>query len=247
MAKYFIVEEGSSLQITLNRPEVGNAFHHEMILELTSLFRSINADSPFKTVVLKGNGKHFCTGADLNWMKSADSLPAEENIRQMRDLMAMYKTISLCPVPVMTYVHGCIYGGGIGLCALSDYIVAHKDSIFCLSEMKYGLLPGALTPFLMEKIGKTKFMQLALMASPFTAAEALQMGIVTEVGDEQAASSALEKMNALPLLALRNLKKSVQLFMPDVSEGFEHLKILSAECRSDSEGQKRMQAFAKKG
>lgn len=246
MKKYFLVEEGSSLQITLNRPEVGNAFHHEMILELTSLFQSIKPDSSFKTVFLKGSGKHFCTGADLNWMKSADSLSSADNIHQMNDLMTMYKTISACPLPLITYVHGCVYGGGIGLCALSDYVIAHENSTFCLSEMKYGLLPGALTPFLLERIGKMKFMKLALEATPFDARSAFEFGILSTIGDEQEAGHVRDKVNALPKLALTHLKKSVQLFLPDVSEGFEMLKLLSAECRSDSEGQKRMLAFKRR-
>lgn len=243
MKKFFLVEEGSSLQITLNRPEVGNAFHHEMILELTSLFASVRSDSSFKTVFLRGKGKHFCTGADLNWMKSAAEIGPSQNLEQMHDLMTMYETIAACPKPVITYVHGCVYGGGIGLCSLSDFVIAHPDSTFCLSEMKYGLLPGALTPFLLERIGKLKFMKLALEAAPFNADEAFLSGIVSELGDEKSAELIKDKFNELPALALTNLKQSVQLFMPEVNSAFQKLKTLSAECRSDSEGQKRMLAF----
>ncbi len=244
--KYFQIEEGSSLKITLNRPETGNAFHHEMILEMTDLFKKINADPKYKMIFLAGSGKHFCTGADLNWMSSAETISPEENVHQMEDLMKMYKSIATCPLPLITYVHGAAYGGGIGLCSLSDYVIADRDSLFCLSEMKYGLLPGALTPFLLTKIGKTQFMKLALEANPFDSDKALSLGLITEIGDKKHAQDCLKKFEAWPAISLKNLKKSVQLFSDDITEGFEKLKYLSAECRSDKEVLELTKTFRKK-
>lgn len=249
MNKYFIVEEEASLKITLNRPLVGNAFNHEMILELTDIFKKVNLnvlDKKFKSIFLSGNGKHFCTGADLEWMKSASCLSEEENLSQMNDLISMYKTISACPFPIITYVHGCAYGGGIGLSSLSDYVISERSSVFCLSELKYGLIPGALTPFLIGKIGRTRFMQLALEPNPFDSETAIELGLITTIGTREEALKKCEEINQLPWLALLNLKKSVQLFSEKYEEGFEKLKSLSAECRIDKEGQERLKSFLTK-
>jgi methylglutaconyl-CoA hydratase len=244
--KFFRVEEETSLKITLNRPEVGNAFHHEMILELTELFKNLNSRPDYKSVFISGSGKHFCTGADLDWMKSAALLNEKENLSQMEDLISMYKTISACPLPVVTYVHGCAYGGGIGLCSLSDFVISDSGAVFNLSELKYGLIPGALTPFLLSKIGKTKFFQLALDCHPFDSKTALDLGLITTIGSKEMAMEKLCRINEYPALALKNLKKSVQLFSSNVEEGFDKLKFLSSECRSDKESQQRMELFFKK-
>jgi len=243
---YELTEKGQLLILTLNRPEKGNAFHLEMILEVTDLFKKISAENTYKLILLEGKGKHFCTGADLHWMQSAANISETENVQQMNDLITMYKVISSCPVPLISYVHGCVYGGGIGLCALSDYVIADENAKFCLSEMKYGLLPGALTPFLLQKIGKSNFMKWALNAEAFESEEAHRCGLVSAIGNRTDAQKVFEQFSELPALALKNLKKSVQLCYPDLNSYFEQLKILSAECRGNEEGQHRMLSFTKK-
>jgi len=241
-----LTEHGQSLLLTLNRPEKGNAFHLEMILEVTDLFKKISAENKHKLIFLEGKGKHFCTGADLKWMQSASSITEEENIQQMNDLITMYKVISSCPLPIITFVHGCVYGGGIGLCSLSDYVIADENTQFCLSEMNYGLLPGALTPFLLQKVGKTNFMKWALKAEVFGSEEATNCGLVTATGNRNDALKIFETFSHFPDVALKNLKKSVQLCYPDLNSYFEQLKFLSAECRINEEGQSRMKSFTKK-
>lgn len=246
MTKFFIIEEDTSFKITLNRPHIGNAFHHEMIIELTEIFKKINSTSStskIKTIFISGSGKHFCTGADLEWMKSAALISETENLSQMEDLISMYRTIAACPFPIIAFVHGCAYGGGIGISSLSDYVISDPSSVFCLSELKYGLIPGALTPFLISKIGRTNFMQLALEPRPFNSEKAVELGLVTSIGTREEALKKMSEINELPTHALRNLKKSVQIFTDKYESGFEKLKSLSAECRTDKEGQERLKAF----
>ncbi len=149
-----------------------------MAKEIKDAFQS--ASGKLQAVVLSGNGKHFCTGADLNWMKASAQLSFEENVSDMRIIKEMYKAIVECPCPIISIVHGKIRGGGLGLVACSDYVYAQEEADFALSEVNLGLIPGIISPFIIHRTGDEKFNELASSGRMFNVDEALKIGLIQE-------------------------------------------------------------------
>ncbi len=169
--------------VTLNRPDLHNAFNDDMMKELMDAFVAVGADAKVRAVVLAAEGKSFCAGADVNWMKRMVDYSFDQNIADANILAKMLRAIRECPKPVIARVHGAAYGGGVGLIAAADMAVALRGAAFCLSEVKLGIVPAVISPFVLEKIGPGAARRYALTAERFDADEAKRLGLVSEVVD----------------------------------------------------------------
>jgi methylglutaconyl-CoA hydratase len=175
-----VAHEGPVVRVTLNRPDVRNAFNEEVIAELTAWAHAV-PQSGARVAVLSGAGKAFCAGADLNWMSQMVSYTREENIRDAQAMAAMFEALDTLPIPLVGRVHGAALGGGAGLAAVCDIVVAADDAVFGFTEAKLGILPAVISPFAIRKIGISAARDLFLTASRFTAARAKEIGLVHTV------------------------------------------------------------------
>ena len=181
MAVLIRERDGSTLRLTLNRPEVRNAFDEEVIGSLAEAAREIALDKTVRAVVLAGNGKAFCAGADLAWMSKAIAYTREANRRDAEDLARMLELLDTLPVPVIGRVHGAALGGGVGLVAVCDIVVASEDAMFGFTEVKLGIIPAVISPYVVHKIGPSAARELFLTGSRFTARRARRIGLVHDV------------------------------------------------------------------
>ena len=195
-----IAREGKTATVTLNRPDTRNAFNEETIAELTRAFRELGADDELRAIVLAANGPAFCAGADLNWMKKMAGYTHAENHADALQLAEMLRTIYLCPKPVVAKVQGDCYAGGMGLVAACDIIVAVDEANFCLSEVKLGLIPATISPYVIKAMGENASRRYFLTAERFSAGEALRIGFAHEV----VAADALDAKVAEIVKALVN-------------------------------------------
>jgi len=173
-------------RITLNRPEVRNAFDDDLIAQLKSAFEQVGAHEDVRAVVLAAEGPAFCAGADLNWMRRMADYTREQNIADASELAAMLQTIYHCPKPTVARVQGDAFAGGVGLVAACDIAVSADSATFCLSEVKLGLIPATISPYVIRAIGARAAHRYFLTAERFSAAQAHQIGLVHEVVSTQA-------------------------------------------------------------
>ena len=167
--------------VTLNRPEVRNAFNDEVIGELSATFVGLGDREEVRCVVLAGNGPAFCAGADLNWMKRMADYTREENLADAEALARMLRIIYACPKPTVARVQGDAYAGGTGLVAVCDIAVSVDTAQYCLSEVRLGLIPATISPYVIRAMGERAAHRYFLTAERFDAAEALRIGFVHEV------------------------------------------------------------------
>ena len=168
-------------QVTMSRPEVFNAFDEAMIGELDVAFAQLSEDSAVRVIVLAGAGKHFSAGADLQWMQRASVAARDSNLEDARRFAAMLHRIEACPKPTIARVHGAALGGGVGLACACDLAVGAEEASFCISEAKFGILPAAIGPYLVNAVGRRQARRLALTATRISAAEAQAIGLVHRV------------------------------------------------------------------
>jgi methylglutaconyl-CoA hydratase len=173
--------QGAVATVTLARPDVHNAFNETLIAELTDALRTLDADAAVRVVVLAGQGRSFCAGADLNWMKRMAGYGHAENLADATALAAMLQTLYALSKPTIARVHGPAFGGGVGLVAACDVALAAEGASFSLSEVKLGLIPATIGPYVVEAIGARAARRYFLTAERFDAAEALRIGLVHEV------------------------------------------------------------------
>ncbi|GAB3419873.1 enoyl-CoA hydratase/isomerase family protein [Massilia agilis] len=167
--------------VTLNRPDVRNAFNETSIAELTLAFDELGHDDAVRAIVLAANGPAFCAGADLNWMKKMAGYSDAENQADAMRLASMLRTIYYCPKPVIAKVQGDCYAGGMGLVAACDIVAAAEGVNFCLSEVKLGLIPATISPYVIKAMGEQAARRYFLTAERFSALEAKHMGMAHEV------------------------------------------------------------------
>ena len=182
--------EGPVLRLTLNRPDVRNAFDEELIAALTSAAAEAADDHTLRAVVLAGSGKTFCAGADIGWMSKAIAYTQRENLSDAEDLSRMLERLDTLALPLVGRVHGAALGGGVGLAAVCDIVIAAEDAVFALSEVKLGIVPAVVAPYVLRKIGVSAARELFLTGARFSAARAKEIGLVHEVvpaGDLDAA------------------------------------------------------------
>jgi len=207
--------------VTLNRPEIHNAFDEALIAKLTETFVALDDDGDVRIVVLAGAGRSFCAGADLNWMKRMAAFGQDENLRDATALAAMLRALYALSKPTIARVHGAAYGGGVGLIAACDIAVAVPEATFALTEAKLGLIPATIGPYVIEAIGARQARRYFLTAERFGAAEALRIGLVHEV----AASPQLDTRIGDLVGALRVAGPSAQLECKALIRGVAHRPI----------------------
>lgn len=185
-------------RVTMNRPEVFNAFNEAMIAELGQAFEQLSADPAVRLIVLAGSGKAFSAGADLQWMKRAAEATQAANLEDARRFATMLQRIAECPKPTLARVQGLALGGGVGLAAACDIALATPDAKFAVSEARFGILPAVIGPYVINAVGPRQARRLALTASRIPASEALALGLVQEVVED--IDAALERWIAELLL-----------------------------------------------
>lgn len=252
MAKFLeIKNQKNSLHICLNRPKIKNAMNAEMIEEIRFYFCDLKEN--IRVVLVKGNGDFFCAGGDLHWMKSSIEKSEKENEEDALNLARMIRAVDECPVPVITQVKGGAFGGGVGLVAASDIVIAEEMAQFSLSEVKLGLIPATIGPLVMRKIGISEARRLYLTGKRFSATEAKAMHLIHEVVPAGSIHSVtqdyLREFETAGPQAVRTAKKLIRetmgsgLWDPAISE--KTSKILS-QVRIGKEAQAGMKAFLEK-
>ena len=189
-----VVREGPVLHVRLNRPDVRNAFNGKVVEELGLVFREADLDADARVVVLSGNGKSFSAGADLAWMQEQAELPTEQNERSAERMARMFLAIARCRKPVIGRIHGHALGGGTGLTAAVDMAFCTQDCQFGLTEVKLGIVPAVISPFVMQKIGKGRARTLFLTGERFDGNEAQRIGLVHKAfTDEKALDAEVQR------------------------------------------------------
>ncbi len=173
--------EAGVATVTLNRPEVRNAFNDEVIAEVMAVLHELGQRAEVRCVVLAGNGPAFCAGADLNWMKRMADYTREQNLEDASGLARMLEVLYRCPKPTVARVHGDVYAGGTGLVAACDVAVSVDTAQYCLSEVRLGLIPATISPYVIRAMGARAAHRWFLTAERFSAAEAHRIGLVHEV------------------------------------------------------------------
>jgi methylglutaconyl-CoA hydratase len=246
-----VERRGPALWVTLNRPEVRNAFNPAMIAELTALFTGVAGDGETRVVVLAGAGAAFCAGADLNWMREMAAYTYDENVADALRLVAMLEAVEGCAVPVVARVHGAALGGGVGLVAACDVAVAAADALFAFSEARLGIAPAVVAPFVLRKIGPGHARALFVTAERFDAARAERIGLVHHVAPaahlDAAVQEVVSAVTACGPAALRACKRLVAE-VPGMSreEACAYTAETIATLRASPEGQEGMRAFLEK-
>jgi methylglutaconyl-CoA hydratase len=189
-----VVRDGPVLHVRLNRPDVRNAFNGKVVEELGLVFREADLDEHARVVVLSGNGKSFSAGADLAWMQEQAELPTEQNERSAERMARMFLSIARCRKPVIGRIHGHALGGGTGLTASVDMAFCTQDCQFGLTEVKLGIVPAVISPFVMQKIGKGRARTLFLTGERFDGKEAERIGLVHKaLADEKALDAEVQR------------------------------------------------------
>jgi len=184
--------EGRVEYLTLNRPDVRNAFNEELIAELSAWTIALEEEAEARVVVIGGAGKVFCAGADIAWMAKTVRYTEEENMRDAIAASRMFAALNGLPVPVVGRVQGAALGGGAGLAAVCDIVVAEEAAVFGFTEVKLGIVPAVISPFVLEKIGRSAARELFLTGSRFSAARAKELGLVHQVVTAAALDSAVD-------------------------------------------------------
>jgi methylglutaconyl-CoA hydratase len=251
MSSVLIEQDGPILRVTLNRPKVRNAFDEEVIQLITAAAVRASDDPSLRAVVLAGNGKAFCAGADIAWMAKAIAYTRQENLSDAEDLARMLERLDTLPVPVIGRIQGSALGGGVGLAAICDIAIAADDAVFALSEVKLGILPAVVAPYVLRKVGISAARELFLTGSRFDAVRARQLGLVHEVVPEADLDAAVarrinEILDAGPqgIAKAKALIREIAGAQPDHVIGVTTSAI--ATQRVSDEGQEGLRAFLEK-
>jgi methylglutaconyl-CoA hydratase len=243
--------EGPVVTVALNRPEVRNAFNAEMITALTAVFAELASRPDLRAVVLRGNGPSFSAGADVNWMRASLDYTPEENFSDALRLSDMLYAIESLPAPLVARVHGAALGGGMGLLAVCDIVVAARDTVFGFTETKLGIIPAAISRFVLPKIGAAWARALFLTGERFDADLAVRIGLVHWVVEpdqlDQTVRQKVEELLGGGPRAVREAKALVAgLGSRDPTTWRTYTAERIAELRASPEGQEGLRAFLEK-
>ncbi|HTX58426.1 MAG TPA: enoyl-CoA hydratase-related protein [Verrucomicrobiae bacterium] len=235
-------------RVALARPDVRNAFNAEVIAALDETFAQLGTSPHVRAVVLSGEGRVFCGGADINWMRASLALSYDENVADAERMSEMFRTIDRCPKPTIARVHGAALGGGAGLVAVCDVAIASDDALFGFTESKLGIIPAVISPFVLAKIGASHARALFLTGERFGAARAREIGLVHEVVASDALDQAVDRVlgelhTAGPsaVAAAKALVHDVRACSYDASKELTARAI--AKQRVTPEGQEGLRAF----
>ncbi len=218
--------------VNLNRPEKRNAMSGRMIRELDAAAAELSADGRARAVVIAGNGKTFCAGADLAWMKAQSAASAEDRMQEALNLARMLLAWHRCPIPVIARVHDGAYGGGVGLAAVADSVLASREARFGLTEARLGLVPATISPYVVAKTGPSVARRLFMTARVFSAEEAAAFGLVSAVCDldelDRAVGEEADRYLSCAPGAIADAKALAQSYGPalDESSVAEHARRL---------------------
>jgi methylglutaconyl-CoA hydratase len=251
MSEILVKKEKFYYNVKLNRPDKHNALNVTMIQQLTEFFTQAAKDKFAGAIILTGTGSSFCSGGDLEWMKSSVDLNLQENSTDAEMLFDMFDAGQKCPLPIIGYMQGNVFGGGLGLTAICDIAISEASTRFCFSEVKLGLVPAVISSFVMDKMQQNQARRLMITAELFDAQKAYESGLVEYVGRELEAKeflkSTLKHISHNGPEAVRALK---QLLLHNKSATREKIKSESvkviAERRVSQEGQEGMKSFFEK-
>jgi methylglutaconyl-CoA hydratase len=247
-----ISTQGGVQTITLSRPDVRNAFNDEVIAELKNAFLAVAQDPAVRCVVLAAEGPAFCAGADLNWMRRMADYTRNENLADAGELAAMLSAIYECPKPTIARVQGDVYAGGMGLVAACDMAVSVDTANYCLSEVKLGLIPATISPYVIRAMGARAAHRYFLTAERFTAQEAHRIGLVHEVTTAQALDAKVSELTQGLVNASPNAVRACKKLVQDVAEREINDALVAqtvagiADIRASSEGKEGVQSFLQK-
>src|SRR5512134_214580 len=195
MAENLLVEKRNQVAfVTLNRPEIRNAFDDTLIASLTRVLRELDTDASVRAVVLAGAGPAFCAGADLNWMKRMAGYGFEQNLADARSLAGVLRTLDRMAKPTLARVHGPAFAGGVGLVAACDIAVGVPEARFCLSEAKLGLSPATISPYVVRAMGERAARRYLLSAEVFDASEAYRLGLLSMVSPSEKLDGEIDEI-----------------------------------------------------
>jgi len=246
------IDERGVAEVILNRPQRNNAYNGEMISELIKSFTALYENKDVRVVILKGNGKHFQGGADLEWLKEIGKLDEKENIEVSRRTASAIRGLIEFPKPTIALIHGGCFGGGTGIAAAADIVIASEDAIFSIAEAKWGVMAGIIIPHLNATIGVRNVRRYALTCERFDANQAKDMGLVHEIcktGElEKAVKPIIENLLSCAPIALEMTKRR-SLIESDLvlsEEKFNELVIEHSQKRMTEEATEGLNSFLEK-
>jgi methylglutaconyl-CoA hydratase len=250
-ARLRLIHEGPVARVVLARPAVRNAFDDVLISELTEAFVSLGKETETRVVVISGDGPSFCAGADISWMRKAGGYSPEENEADAGKMARMLRAIDACRKPVLALVHGAAIGGGVGLVAAADIAIAAEGTVFSLAEVKLGILPSVISPYVLRAIGPRQARDLFLTGDRFDAREAHRIGLVHAVvpaGElEAAGEKKVESLLAAGPEAVTVAKRLIeQLTGMNPDEAMPLTVRTIAERRASAEAKEGLSAFLEK-
>jgi methylglutaconyl-CoA hydratase len=247
-----IIQTGPVARITLTMPEIRNAFSDEVIQDITAAFADVGGRADVRAVVLAAEGPAFCAGANLHWMRRMADYTREENLADAGKLATMLRTIAECPKPTIARVQGDVYAGGMGLVAACDMAVSVDTAWYCLSEVKIGLAPATISPYVIRAMGARAAQRYFLTAERFTAAEAHRIGFVHEVVAAGALDAKVDELLKALTSASPAAVTACKTLVADVvgralDDGLVAYTVEAiADIRASAEGREGVQAFLNK-
>lgn len=245
-------QQGAVLTLTLSRPDVRNAFNDEVIAEITAAFQDAASRAEVRAVVLAAEGPAFCAGADLNWMRRMADYSRAENLADAAQLAEMLRVIYECPKPSIARIQGDVYAGGMGLVAACDMAVSVDTANFCLSEVKLGLIPATISPYVIRAMGARAAHRYFLTAERFDAREAHRIGFVHEVVGAGQLDAKVKALTQALVSASPNAVRSCKMLVQEVAGRDIEAPLIArtvegiADIRSSSEGREGVQSFLQK-
>lgn len=246
------IDDRGIASVTLNRPEKHNAFDDVLIAELTTTFKQLGDNKNVRAVVLGANGSSFCAGADVNWMKRMADYTFEENVADAKKLAEMLWQLNYMPKPTIARVQGAAFGGAIGLIACCDMAIGSKLSKFCLSEVKLGLIPATISPYVIAAMGERVARRYFMTAEVFSARRARRLGLLSETVTEEELDETIEELLHNILKNGPNAVAAAKQLVFDVANQAGEEEIMEKTClriatvRVSGEGQEGLSAFLEK-
>ncbi|MFZ3084735.1 enoyl-CoA hydratase/isomerase family protein [Rhodoferax ferrireducens] len=246
------IQPGPVAQVTLSRPEVRNAFNDEVIAELTTAFTELGQNKAVRAIVLAASGPAFCAGADLNWMRRMADYTHAENLADAAQLAEMLRVIYTCPKPTVARIQGDVYAGGMGLVAACDMAVSVDTANYCLSEVKLGLYPATISPYVIRAMGARAAHRYFLTAERFDAVEALRIGFVHAVVSAEQLDAKVNEMTQALLSASPNAVQQCKTLLHNVAGQDIDAALIAqtvegiATIRASFEGKEGVQSFLQK-
>ena len=242
-----VAKDISIAQLMIKRPRQANAMNAKMLEELSTAFDYITKTPGCRALVLSGSGKHFCAGADLKWMQDSAKLSFEENMQDAGQLTEVFEKLANLSIPTIAVTKGAVYGGAVGLVAACDITLAQEGSLFCLSEVKVGLIPAVILPYLSRRMLSGALKRYSLSGRVFSALEAFECGLVDRVFDSKSSGSVLtDELNALLQAgpeAQKQLKALHRVVVEKNGAQGDYTRRAIATVRTAPEGQSGLQAF----